>query len=127
MNKLKNIDIEFTNFDFRNFNIDQLNKDDFVYCDPPYFITTGMYNDGNRGFKDWKYKEEYNLYEYLDKINLHNIKFALSNVIEHKGKTNEILLEWSQKYKIINLTYDYSNSSYNTKKGESREVLVINY
>ena len=86
-----------------------------------------MYNDGNRGFKDWKYKEEYNLYEYLDKINLHNIKFALSNVIEHKGKTNEILLEWSQKYKIINLTYDYSNSSYNTKKGESREVLVINY
>lgn len=127
VNKLKNIDIEFTNFDFRNFNIDQLNKDDFVYCDPPYFITTGMYNDGNRGFKDWKYKEEYNLYEYLDKINLHNIKFALSNVIEHKGKTNKILLEWSQKYKIINLTYDYSNSSYNTKKGESREVLVINY
>lgn len=32
-----------------------------------------------------------------------------------------------KKYKIIELNYNYSNSSYNTKKGDSREVLIINY
>ncbi len=127
VNKIQNIDIKFTNDDFRKFDISNLTNDDFIYCDPPYFITTGTYNDGNRGFKDWKYKEEYSLYQYLDQINSKNIKFALSNVIEHKGKKNEILLDWAQKYKIIYLNYDYSNSSYNTKKGESREVLIINY
>ena len=98
-----------------------------IYCDPPYFITTGTYNDGNRGFKDWKIKQEYELYEYLDRADAKGIKFALSNVIEHKGKVNEILLEWSQKYRVINLDYDYSNASYNTKKGDSREVLIVNY
>ena len=55
------------------------------------------------------------------------MKFALSNVIEHKGKENINLKEWSKKYKVIYLTNDYSNSSYNTKREKSIEVLIINY
>jgi len=51
----------------------------------------------------------------------------LSNVTEHKGIKNELLLEWSKKYRVIALDFDYSNSSYNTKKGGSKEVLVVNY
>ena len=94
---------------------------------PPYLITTGSYNDGNRGFKDWKEEEELKLYDFLDKANEKNIKFALSNVIEHKGKENKLLKEWSKKYKIIYLDKDYSNSSYNTKREKSIEVLIINY
>ena len=61
------------------------------------------------------------------KFNEKNIKFALSNVIEHKGKENKLLKEWSKKYKIIYLDKDYSNSSYNTKREKSIEVLIINY
>ena len=125
--KLKNMNIDFSSKDFDKVSIENLGKDDFIYCDPPYLITTGSYNDGNRGFKDWKEEEEIKLYNYLDKANEKNIKFALSNVMEHKGKENKLLKEWSKKYKVIYLDNDYSNSSYNTKKGKSKEVLIINY
>lgn len=125
--KLKNMNIDFSSKDFDKVSIENLGKDDFIYCDPPYLITTGSYNDGNRGFKDWKEEEEIKLYNYLDKANEKNIKFALSNVMEHKGKENKLLKEWSKKYKVIYLDNDYSNSSYNTRKGKSKEVLIINY
>ena len=125
--KLKNMNIKFLSKEFDKVSIENLGKDDFIYCDPPYLITTGSYNDGNRGFKDWKEEEEIKLYNFLDKANEKNIKFALSNVIEHKGKENTLLKEWSKKYKVIYLDNDYSNSSYNTKKGKSKEVLIINY
>ena len=127
VSKLKKLDIEFSNKDFTQVSLDGFTPEDFIYCDPPYLITTGTYNDGNRGFKDWKKEQEYALYDYLDNADKKGIKFALSNVMEHKGKINDILLEWAKKYKIIDLNYDYSNASYNTKKGESREVLIINY
>ncbi len=127
VSKLKKTNIEFLSKDFTQISLDSLTHEDLIYCDPPYLIATGTYNDGNRGFKDWKAEQEYALYDYLDNADKRGIKFALSNVIEHKGKVNDILLEWARKYKIIDLNYNYSNSSYNTKKGESREVLIINY
>lgn len=127
VSKLQKLNIEFFSKDFTQISLEKLTPEDLIYCDPPYFITTGTYNDGNRGFKDWKEEQEYALYNYLDNADKKGIKFALSNVIEHKGKVNEILLEWAKKYKIIDLNYNYSNSSYNTAKGESREVLIINY
>ena len=127
VNKLKYTNVEFCSKDFTNVDLSGLNTQDFVYCDPPYLITTGSYNDGNRGFKDWGVKEEEQLYELLDSLNKRNIKFAFSNVLMHKGQRNDKLLEWSKKYNIIHLNHNYSNSSYNTKKGESDEVLIVNY
>lgn len=127
VSRLQNLNIEFSCEDFTQISLDNLTAEDLIYCDPPYFITTGTYNDGNRGFKDWKAEQEYALYAYLDSADKKGIKFALSNVIEHKGKINEILFEWAKKYKIIDLNHNYSNSSYNTKKGKSREVLITNY
>ena len=125
--KLKNMNIEFSSEQFDKLNLEDLTDKDFVYCDPPYLITTGSYNDGNRGFKDWKEEEELKLYDMLDNLNDKHIKFALSNVIEHKGKENKLLKEWSKKYKVIYLTSDYSNSSYNTERDKSIEVLIVNY
>lgn len=125
--KLQTMNVEFLNRDFTQISLERFTPDDLIYCDPPYFITTGTYNDGNRGFKDWKEDQEYALCDYLDRANERGVKFALSNVLVHKGKVNEILSKWAEKYKIIDLNYDYSNSSYNTVKGGSREVLIINY
>ena len=73
---------------------------------------------------------EYKLLEKLDSCNRNGIKFALSNVLEHKGKSNDILKEWSKNYNIHYLNYDYSNCNYQTKdkiKGNSVEVLITNY
>ncbi len=125
--RLKEKEIQFTTYKFEKVVDFKLSKKDFVYCDPPYFITTGSYNDGNRGFKDWTLAQELKLYETLDILNSRGIRFALSNVLEHKGKKNYSLIEWSDKYKIIHLNNDYSNSSHNTIIGNSDEVLIVNY
>ncbi|MCL2386859.1 MAG: Dam family site-specific DNA-(adenine-N6)-methyltransferase [Defluviitaleaceae bacterium] len=127
MTRIKNKNISFTAQDFINVDLSNLGEGDMVYCDPPYYITTGSYNDGNRGFKDWKEQQEHDLYATLDRLHQQGVKIALSNVLEHKGARNEILLEWCKKYFVIPLKHNYSNSSYNTQKGESLEVLVVNY
>ena len=130
--KLKERDVEFTNLSFEKFDLSTLTKNDFVYCDPPYLITTGSYNDGKRGFKGWTEKEEFELLDALDGLNKKGIKFALSNVISHKGNENTILKEWlnNTNYNFSYLNKNYSNSNYQTKvrdKNASVEILVTNY
>ena len=125
--RIKGRDISFISMDFAAFPLSGLSGQDLIYCDPPYLITTGTYNDGKRGFKDWKEEQEKALCAYLDRAHSLGIRFALSNVLEHKGLKNEILLDWAKKYRIIELHRNYSNASYNTKAGGSREVLVVNY
>ncbi len=132
IDSLQQKNIQFTNKSFENFNFSTLQENDFVYCDPPYLITTGTYNDGKRGFKGWSEKEEIELLNILDNLNKQNIKFALSNVIEHKGKENFLLKEWIDKnsYHINYLDKNYANSNYQTKnrdKKSSIEILVTNY
>lgn len=124
--KIQTINAKFMDLYFVNFPYEELGENDFVYADPPYLITTGSYNDGNRGFVNWTDKQEEELYEILDMLTEKNIRFALSNVLSHKGKTNQKLIEWSNKYFITLLNYSYNNSSYNSK-GKSEEVLITNY
>jgi len=124
--------VEFLNIDFEKFNFSILTKNDFVYCDPPYLITTGTYNDGKRGFKGWNEVEEMKLLKILDNLDNKNIKFALSNVLEHKNRENTILKEWIEQkgYYINYLNKNYANSNYQTKnrdKKASKEVVITNY
>lgn len=117
--------IIFTNKDFNELKIDKLSSNDFVYCDPPYLITCATYNE-----KDgWNENCERKLLELLDKLNSQSVKFALSNVLFSKGKTNDILIEWSKKYNVHHLDYTYQNCNYHTKDKESKpdEVLITNY
>lgn len=127
------LNIEFTCFDFEKFNFADLSENDFVYCDPPYLISVGTYNDGRRGFTGWSETQEHNLLAILESLHKRNIRFALSNVLEHKGKENNILKTWLNKNKYLNVHYlraDYSNSNYQTlvrEKKASVEVLITNY
>ncbi|TGA83119.1 Dam family site-specific DNA-(adenine-N6)-methyltransferase [Staphylococcus petrasii] len=119
---LKCGNVNYTSKDFREINI---KAGDFIYADPPYLITNAAYNE-NGG---WSEQDEQDLYEYLDKANEKNIKFALSNVLEHKGKVNDILKNWASKYNLYELNYNYNNSNYQSKAKQSKtvEVLVTNY
>ena len=115
--------------DFRDFDISKLSSGDVVYCDPPYLITTGSYNDGKRGFKDWTETEDADLLSLLDKLNDRGILFALSNVFAHKGQTNDALIEWSKKYNVLYIDKTYSDCSYHFKDRGTKtvEVLITNY
>lgn len=128
-NKLKSDNYIFSCTDFRKFQYELLTKNDVVYCDPPYLITTGSYNDGNRGFSDWKAEEDKALLKILDELNDRGIPFFLSNVFKHKGMTNDYLIEWSKKYRVIYIDKKYSNCSYHFKDRttETVEVLITNY
>lgn len=128
-NALQKKKIVFSNTDFRDFDFSVLNSGDIVYCDPPYLITTGSYNDGKRGFKDWTHKEDLALLQLLDSLNGRGIKFAFSNVFAHKGLTNDELIEWSKRYTVRHIDKGYSNCSYHLKDRTAKtiEVLITNF
>lgn len=115
--------------DFREFDFSRLSKGDVVYCDPPYLITTGSYNDGKRGFKDWTKAEDADLLALLEKLHGQGILFALSNVFAHKGQTNDALIQWSKHYNVLYIDKTYSNCSYHFKDRGTKtvEVLITNY
>lgn len=126
--RLQMRDISFSSQFFDKFLLNQdFKAGDFVYLDPPYLITTGNYNDGNRGFKDWTNDEENRLYEVLEHLDKNGVRWALSNVAEHKGKKNQLLLDFSQHYNLHHLNYSYANSSHNTNRSSSKEILLTNY
>lgn len=129
---LKEKNVQFSAFNFDEYDFTSLSVDDFVYADPPYLITTGSYNDGKRGFTGWDQLSEFKLLKTLDALNVKNVKFGLSNVLHHKGKTNQILLSWIENngYHVNYLNKDYSNCNYQTRnrsKDASVEVLITNY
>ncbi len=113
--------------DFRTFDIDNLNYNDFVYIDPPYLITCATYNE-NGG---WTNDDEKCLLNFIDNLNNKGIKFAFSNVLNSKGKSNEILKDWlkNRNYFTYHLDFNYANSNYQTKNkiASSDEVLIVNY
>lgn len=132
LDKLHKRSSEFVCSNFDNFDFSSYTNEDFIYCDPPYLITTGTYNDGKRGFTGWNNTEETKLLNILSELNKKNIRFGLSNVMTHKGKKNELLIEWtnSNNFFVVHLNKSYSNSNYQSKNKDSQgtdEVLITNY
>lgn len=127
--RMKQQNISFINSDFENFDYESLDSNSFVYCDPPYIITTGSYNDGTRGFGDWTIRSEKRLLNLLDSLDKKGVKFALSNVLYHNGNSNDVLIEWSKKYNIRFIDTNYNNSNYHSKAKEhdTVEVVITNY
>ena len=129
IDRIKSGDYTFICKDFRNILLDNYGNGDFIYADPPYFITCATYNEQG----GWNEDDEKDLYKFLDKASDRGIRFALSNVLSSEGKTNEILASWlennQQRYRIIHLNYNYSNSNYQKKDRQSGsdEVLIVNY
>lgn len=118
---VKDKTIRFENEDFEEFlNSLELNRDDFIYLDPPYLITFSEYN------RLWDEDSEMRLIKVLDELNERNIKFAVSNVLWHRKKYNGTFNYWAQKYNIVRIQSNYI--SFDDNKGkDTYEVLVKNY
>lgn len=115
------------NKDFRRFDIDQLDDESLVYLDPPYLISTATYNEGG----GWTERDESDLLRFMDELNARGIKFVLSNMLEHKGRKNQLLIDWikQRNLQVVGVNMDYSNSNYQVegKNSGTVEVLVKNY
>lgn len=111
----------WSNTDYKEFlsNIN-IKESDFIYLDPPYLITSSEYN------KRWSQNNDIELCNLLDAFDKKNIRFAMSNVIDYKGKENTELLKWAEKYNIYSIKSNYINYHDNTIK-TFREVLITNY
>lgn len=130
LDRLNKIEITFSGKDFREIDFSDADENDLVYLDPPYLITCGNYNDGKRGFNGWCKQDDKDLFDLCDRLDKQGTRFALSNVLEHKGKSNDILKEWCKKYNVHKLSHNYGNCNYQTKdksKDGSIEVLITNY
>ena len=128
VNKIQSTKFSFVNMDFRQLDVCSLGEDDFIYADPPYLVTTATYNEND----GWNKSDERDLLNLLDRLHRQGCKFALSNVLESKGKENSILCDWlavnANEYKVVPINSDYTNANYHRKKeGASREILVVNY
>lgn len=123
--------IEYQSKDFMEMDLSGLREGDFVYADPPYLLTCGSYNDGKRGFKGWSAKDDKDLFSLLDGLSERGIKFALSNVSEHKGMINSELIYWKKhnRYHMHNIDFNYNNCNYQAlnKNNVTKEVLITNY
>ncbi|MDR0918798.1 MAG: Dam family site-specific DNA-(adenine-N6)-methyltransferase [Oscillospiraceae bacterium] len=88
---LKNV--EFRRGDYRQTTAD-ITDNDFVYLDPPYFATKGMYYGGFE-FED--------LCDYLEYLNSRGIKFALSydGISGDKSRVVELPKELYKQHKLI--------------------------
>lgn len=127
IDKVQTKKVDFLMSDYTKL-IDNIEDDNFfVYADPPYLITTATYNEQG----GWNEENEKKLLELLDILNREKVKFALSNVLEAKGKVNHILSNWAKKYNVHYLNYSYKNSNYQKKNehkaAKSVEVLITNY
>lgn len=115
--------ITWYNWDFRELlHRVHFQPNDLVYLDPPYLITFSEYN------KLWNEQTERDLLNLLDELNARNVHFALSNVINYKGRTNEILLHWVEEnnYNVHPIKSNYISFHDNSVKG-FYDVLICNY
>lgn len=122
--RAKHINYEFICSDFRSEEVkEHLKSADFIYCDPPYLITTAVYNENN----GWSEKDESDLLDLLKEMNECGKQFALSNVLKKEGKTNFLLDKWIKEnnYKKNKINYHYRSSSYNKLNRNSNEEEVL--
>ena len=127
VDKLKAQHPVIQNKDFRRFDISQLDGDSLVYLDPPYLISTATYNESG----GWTEQDEQDLLDLMDRLSEHGIHFVLSNMLEHKGRRNQLLTDWiaCRDVQVVYVDMDYSNSNYQVEGKDSGtiEVLVKNY
>lgn len=126
IDKIHSTDITFETSSALDVDV-QSGENNFVYIDPPYLISVATYNEAD----GWNDEKEKSLLKYIKSLNDKGVKFALSNVLEHKGVKNNILINWVEEndFKTNVLDFSYKNSSYQAKSKDAltQEVLITNY
>lgn len=120
----KQDNVKINNGDFKKLGVEKLNKDDFVYLDPPYFNTTATYNENN----GWTEDDENALYSICERLDKHGVRFGTSNVFENKGAKNQKLIDWCEKNGWNVYTFDkFTYMACGKGNSNAKEVFITNY
>lgn len=101
-----------------------VNINDFVYLDPPYLSNDGVYQDGKRGFNGWDEEQEAEMYRFMEELNQRNIRFMLSNFVDHNGNDNSNLINWARNNNFIIIKDDKLTKR---NRQDRREIIIKNY
>lgn len=118
----KEKNVEYLNVSFERL-AEYVSINSFVYADPPYRSTLGVYNDGKRGFEGWTIEHEKRLCAFLDFVHQRNARFMLSYVLRVDDFYNQEVANWIERnhYNVIDI--EIPQGRYNNR----REVLIRNY
>lgn len=119
---LANVKLNFSNIDFREV-LNDIKTTDFVFVDPPYDFTSATYNDG------WTIEDSKHLLNRLNELNSMSIKWMLTTTVENRGKTNDLMLEFSKRFNSIEIgrNIGFGNSSRFKSKEQTIELAIYNY
>jgi DNA adenine methylase len=96
--------------------LELVEKDDFVYLDPPYHETFTDYT--NNKFNE---EEQRELKVFVDKLTKKGAFIMLSN------SATDFIKDLYKDYKHINLTIKYSLGGRGADRGDKQELLITNY
>lgn len=96
--------------------LDLVEKDDFVYLDPPYHETFTDYT--NNKFNE---EEQRELKIFVDTLTKKEVFVMLSN------SATDFIKELYKDYKQINLNVKYSLGGKGANRGDKQELLIVNY
>lgn len=99
--------------------IGQASKGDFIYCDPPYLITTQQYNL-------WNNDLELRLFNSLKEASNRGAKFILSNVYKYKNELNKDLLGLYKDFKYKLFSHSYIIGPNQKRRQSVDEVVIFN-
>lgn len=102
----------------------KIDKNDFVYFDSPYSITTATYNEQ----KQWNKNDDLRLFQICKNLHSKGVKFGMSNVFINKGVENTLLKDFC---KTNNFNVFSPNSFQYHACGKAnqkqQEVYICNY
>ena len=117
---LNKYDIKFLNGDFED-SLKNIRKGAFVYFDPPYMPISDSSSFTGYTLDGFGTEDQIRLKNLCDKLNERGIKFLLSN------STAPMILELYKDYKIVYVDAKRNINSIGNKRGEIKEILVMNY
>ncbi len=123
-NQIKSADIVLQRYDWTFYNQDflktirQAQKNDLIYCDPPYF---GRYVDYYNG---WTEKDEENLFEALSETEAH---FILSTWHHNEYRANDMIDRLWGRFNIETQEHFYHTGGHIENRHAMIEALVYNF
>ncbi len=99
--------------------IQEAQEGDFLYCDPPYLITTQQY-------KSWTQEHELQLAQELKAAHKRGVAFILSNVYKYKDETNDDLLGLYNEFDYELKSHDYVVGPKQSRRQSVEEVIIFN-